>query len=60
MEYRNLHKCSTEAIKELGNKKIQVYEMEIKSETLLTKGYKVTVDKLKHDLNEVVQDNMRL
>ena len=45
--YRGVYKQASDIIRDIGNKRIQVYEAEILMETLSLKGYKKNVEKLK-------------
>ena len=52
-----LFKDTNIAIREIAKMKIEVLDIEIKTDQIIGKGYKQSVEKMKADLNQIKLEN---
>ena len=59
-EYREIFDSTIWNLRDLGKKKIEVRNLDVKLDILSSKGYKLGVEKVKHDLQDIKAENARL
>ncbi len=59
-EYRDIFNKTLNNLKEVGKKKIEARELEVKKNLLTAKGFQKSIDKLKFDLQEIKKENEKL
>ncbi|CAD8134204.1 unnamed protein product [Paramecium pentaurelia] len=59
-DYKIVYKQSAELMRNIGEKRIQIYDTELKMEDILLKGYKKNVEKLRQDLTDIQAENKNL
>ncbi|KAL4430425.1 hypothetical protein ABPG74_013275 [Tetrahymena malaccensis] len=59
-EYRSIFEQTVNNLREVGNKMIESRSIEAKTVLLATKHYDQSLDKLKQDIEEIRQENMKL